>query len=73
MAGGYFAALYRACRDNSFEGIIHAAEAFANLGDREVVEECLGLAALHVDGEGGRQRLSSLAQRLGVATHAVQR
>ena len=50
---GYFAALYRACRDNSFEGIIHAAEAFANLGDREVVEECLGLAALHVDGEGG--------------------
>ena len=38
----YFAALYRACRENSFDGILRAAEAFDDLGDREVVEECLG-------------------------------
>ena len=63
----YFAALYRACRESSFEGILRAAEAFADLGDREVVEECLGLAELQVDGEETRRRLSTLVQRLGVA------
>ena len=63
----YFAALYRACRENSFEGILRAAEAFADLGDREVVDECLGLAELQVDGEDTRRRLSSLVQRLEVA------
>jgi hypothetical protein len=60
----YFAALYRACRENSFDGILSAAEAFDGLGDQEVVEECLGLAELHVDGEPTRQRLSTLASRL---------
>jgi len=63
----YFAALYRACRENSFEGILRAAEAFADLGDREVVEECLGLAELQVDGEDTRRRLSAVVQRLVVA------
>jgi hypothetical protein len=60
----YFAALYRACRENSFDGILHAAEAFHGLGDREVVEECLGLAELQADGEPTRQRLSTLMGRL---------
>jgi hypothetical protein len=60
----YFAALYRACRENSFDGILHAAEAFHDLGDREVVEECLGLAELQVDGEPTRKRLSTLESRL---------
>jgi hypothetical protein len=60
----YFAALYRACRESSFDGILHAAEAFDNLGDREVVEECLGLAELQVDGEEARQRLAALVRRL---------
>lgn len=64
---GYFAALYRACREHSFEGILRAAEAFADLGDREVVDECLGLAELEVEGEETRQRLSAVVQRLGVA------
>jgi hypothetical protein len=63
----YFAALYRACRENSFEGILRAAEAFADLGDRDVVDECLGLAELQVDGKEARRRLSTLVQRLGVA------
>ncbi len=60
----FFAALYRACRENSFDGILHAAEAFHDLGDREVVEECLGLAELQVDGEPTRKRLSTLESRL---------
>jgi hypothetical protein len=60
----YFAALYRACRENSFDGILRAAEAFDDLGDREVVEECLGLAELQVDGETSRRRLSALAHDL---------
>jgi hypothetical protein len=63
----YFAALYRACRENSFEGILRAAEVFADLGDREVVDECLGLAELQVDGEDARRRLSAVIERLGVA------
>jgi hypothetical protein len=62
----YFAALYRACRENSLDGILRAAEAFADLSDHEVVEECLGLAELQVDGDEARQRLSSLVQHLGV-------
>ena len=60
----YFAALYRACRENSFDGILRAAEAFDGLGDREVVEECLGLAELQADGDAARQRLATVAGRL---------
>ena len=62
----FFAALYRACRENSVEGILRAAEAFADLGDREVVEECLGLAELQVDGEQTRRRVAEFVGRLGV-------
>jgi hypothetical protein len=60
----YFAALYRACRANSFDGILCAAEAFADLGDREVVEECLGLAELQGEGEPTRLRVAALVGRL---------
>jgi hypothetical protein len=63
----YFAALYRACREESLEGILRTAEAFADLGDGDVVEECLGLAELKVDGEEARRRVSTLVQRLGAA------
>jgi hypothetical protein len=62
----YFAALYRACRQNSFDGILRAAEAFADLGDREIVEECLGLAEFQVDGEQTRRRVADFAGRLGL-------
>jgi hypothetical protein len=61
----YFAALYRACRENSFEGILRTAEAFAVLGDREVVEECAGLAELQVNGEQRRRRVAAVIGRLG--------
>jgi hypothetical protein len=60
----YFAALYRACRANSFDGILCTAEAFADLGDREVVEECLALAELQGEGELTRLRVAALVGRL---------
>jgi hypothetical protein len=61
----YFAALYRACRDNSFDGVLRAADAFAELGDRDVVDECLGLAELLADGEEPRRRLTTMLDRFG--------
>lgn len=60
----YFAALYRACRANSFEGILRAAEAFEALGDREIVEECLGLVEFQADGEQTRRQVLALVGRL---------
>ncbi len=69
----YFAALYRACREESLEGILRAAEAFAGLGEGEVVEECLGLAELKVDGEEARRHLSILVQRLESAQAQARR
>jgi len=65
----YFAALYRACRANSFEGILRAAEAFGALGDREVVEECLGLVEFQADGEQTRRQLMALVGRLGAPSN----
>jgi hypothetical protein len=62
----YFAALYRACRENSFEGILCTAEAFAALGDHEAVEECLGLAELQADGVEAR-RMAAFVRHLGLA------
>jgi hypothetical protein len=59
----YFAALYRACRANSFEGILRAAEAFDALGDHDIVEECLGLIELQSDGEQTRRRMMALLGR----------
>src|SRR3989475_6855732 len=40
----YFAALFRACQEASLDGVLRAAEAFAELGDAPVVEQCLKLA-----------------------------
>jgi hypothetical protein len=62
----YFAALYRACRENSFEGILRTAEAFADLGDRDVVEECLGLVELEQTGTEVRRRVAAVVGRLGL-------
>lgn len=40
----YLAALFRARQQDSVDGVLRAAEAFAALGDRDVVEQCLRLA-----------------------------
>jgi len=61
----FFAALYRACRANSFEGVVRSADAFSALGDREVVDECLGLAQLLAEGDEPRRRLAELVKHLG--------
>jgi hypothetical protein len=37
-------ALCRARRDGSFDGVLRVAEAFAALGDHEVVDQCLRIA-----------------------------
>lgn len=42
----YLAALARARRQGSLEGVLGAGEAFAALGDREVVGQCLRIARL---------------------------
>jgi hypothetical protein len=41
----YLTALYRARRDHSVDGVLRAAAAFADLGDREVLAQALGIAA----------------------------
>ena len=40
----YLAALFRARQEASLDGVLRAAEAFAELGDAPVVEQCLRLA-----------------------------
>lgn len=40
----YLIALFRARREGALDGLVRAAEAFAALGDREVVEHALDLA-----------------------------
>lgn len=42
--GLYLDALFRARDERSMDGILRTAEAFAALGDREVVEQCLRVA-----------------------------
>jgi hypothetical protein len=40
----YLAALFRARQEASLDGVLRAAEAFAEIGDAEVVEQCLKAA-----------------------------
>jgi hypothetical protein len=40
----YWTALFRARRQGSLNGVLHAAEAFSTLGDRVMVEQCIRIA-----------------------------
>jgi len=60
----YFAALYRACQRGSFDGVLRTAGAFADLGDRQVVEECVGLAELLADDDHARARVRAFLARV---------
>lgn len=40
----YLTAFFRARHQESLSGVLHSAEAFAALGDREVVEQCIAVA-----------------------------
>ena len=68
----FFTALHRACRENSLEGILRAAEAFDDLGDREIVEECVGLAELQAEGEPTRRRVAAFVERLALARASLR-
>jgi hypothetical protein len=63
----YLAALFRARDQGSLEGVLRTAEAFAALGDREVVYQGIriaeGLTAQRSD-EDARARLRALAERM---------
>jgi hypothetical protein len=61
----YFAALFRACQTESLEGILRVADAFARLGDAQVVEECLTLARLQAgDDDAARGRVAGFVRGL---------
>ncbi|MBI2161538.1 MAG: hypothetical protein HYU25_14370 [Candidatus Rokubacteria bacterium] len=40
----YLAALFRARQEGSLDGVLRVAEAFADLGDREIVDRCIAIA-----------------------------
>jgi len=69
----YLTMLFRARGDRSMVGVLTAAEGFKALGDREVFEKALDIAAAldpDVDPAGARRRLSLLHDRLD-ATDAL--
>jgi hypothetical protein len=69
----YLTMLFRARGERSVVGVLSAAEGFKALGDREVVERALAIAAaLAPDGDpaGARRRLTMLRDRLD-ATDAL--
>jgi hypothetical protein len=60
----YLTALIRARRDHSVEGALRSAEAFQELPDRDVVEQCLHIAGLLAAGdEQARQRVRDARER----------
>jgi hypothetical protein len=66
----YLTALFRARGERSLVGVLGAAEGFQALGDREVVERALGMAAA-LGPDGGtastNARLQALRDRLSAA------
>ena len=69
----YLTMLFRARGDRSMVGVLSAAEGFKALGDREVFERALVIAAAldpEVDPVGARRRVSLLRDRLD-ATDAL--
>lgn len=69
----YFAALFRACQKESFVGILRTAEAFLELGDEPVVEECLSLAeVLAGDDAEARARVRAFTARTAGHTRPAE-
>lgn len=63
----YSAALSRACQRPSFDGVLRIAHAFADLGDRQAVDECVSLAQLLADDDGARERVQAFLGRVSSA------
>jgi hypothetical protein len=62
----YRAALFRARQEGSLDGVLQVAEAFADLGDREVVDRCIVIArsvAVQARDARGEQRVRVFTER----------
>ncbi len=53
----YLAGLAQAREQRSVEGVLRMAQGFAALGDREMVEYCIGMAGRLAEQDGGAERL----------------
>lgn len=63
----YLAALFRARQQESLDGVLRTAEAFAALGDRELVDRCLRIAeslAAQARDAQARERVREVVDRL---------
>jgi hypothetical protein len=70
----YLIALFRARSEGSLEGVLRAAERFADLGDHAVVEQCLGVArsvAARSKDPRAEERVRSFAERWGARTRGA--
>lgn len=71
----YLNALFRARADQSLDGVLRVTEAFARLGDRDVVAQCLAIAETLASGRhdaAGVARVRALAERLNDRTLTAQ-
>lgn len=64
----YWSALLRARRDGALEGVLRVAEAFARLGDREIAQQALEVAAPLAERRSpeARERYRSTVERLRI-------
>lgn len=63
----YLSALFRARAERSLDGVLRITESFADLGDRQVVGQCLAIAnalAVSRNDAEGLARVRALAERL---------
>jgi|SRR6185369_9713213 len=68
----YLSALIRARRSRSVDGALRAAAAFEDIDDRDVVEQCLYVAALLAAGDADAQRKVQDARERWVAQQLTQ-
>jgi hypothetical protein len=72
----YLAALFRARAEMSLEGVLRAAQGFAELGDREVVDRCIRAAwgvAAQTRNPLDEQRVRAFSERWAARTLEVDR
>lgn len=70
----YLIALFRARRESSLDGVLRSGQAFAGLGDREVVAHCIRIAdalAKQRDDVASAERVRQWAERLSNRAVAV--
>lgn len=56
----YLTGLARAGQQRSVEGVLRFAEGFVALGDREMVEHCIGVATRIAEDQGGTERFAQV-------------